>query len=513
MDHGTTREYVLGIDLGTTFTAAAVCDPAAEPRMLSLGSNSYAVPSVVFLREDGTFLAGEAAELQSSSDPTRVARHFKRRLGDDIPIRLAGTAFRAEELAAELLRWVHDVAVERSGSAPSRVVLTHPANWGSFRTEVLEQAAATAGIMAPVLVAEPEAAAVHYVQSERLGEGNLLGVYDLGGGTFDAVVMRRKEPGFELVGRPVGIERLGGVDFDEAIRDFVLEAVDLDDIEASEEAVSAAYALQESCVAAKRVLSADTVAQVRVAFPGVTQTVRINRAEFEKRIRPRLSETLDAFETAVQSAGVSVDDLDRILLVGGSSRIPLVAALLAQRFGRPLAVDTDPKNTVALGAAVYGLTAPQEAAPQVLEHPPQAASMAAAVPPTVQPEPVPVEQPVQPPQQPLQPERAPQPVAQAEPVTQAEPLPVAQQEPVTQAEPVPQRESPQPTDQTDLLGVQAESGHRARIPQPSVKSAAAPEPEGAPVEAVAGNSMMMAVVLVLVVLVVVAVITAGMVLR
>ncbi len=451
--------YVLGVDIGTTFTAAAVCPlsgtdaQSGKPAMLSLGSNSYAVPSVLFLREDGSFLAGEAAELRSSADPARVARYFKRRLGDEVPIRLAGTPFAPQVLVTRLLEWVIEQATAREGAAPDSVVLTHPANWGPYRRELLQQAAAMAGVSQPRLIAEPEAAAVHYVQSERIEPGELLAVYDLGGGTFDAVVMRRTETGFETVGQPAGVDRLGGIDFDDVIRSFVLEAADLEDIEQSEEAVTAAYALQSSCIDAKRVLSADTVADVRVVFPGVTTSVRVNRGEFENRIRPRLLETLSAMQTTIDSADAAPEDLSRILLVGGSSRIPLVSALLAQRFGRPLAVDSDPKNTVALGAAVFGASSVGSSAPGPAPTPP---SRPAAAPPS-------------------------RPAA-SQPAKPA-PLPSTESATARTQQPEPLPDEPE-TPSSELFSVRAESGHRTRIPQATESSTLPPEAPSTPAEAV-----------------------------
>lgn len=497
--------YVLGVDLGTTFTAAAVCEPGAEPRMLSLGSNSYAVPSVVFLRDDGSFLTGEAAELQSESDATRVARHFKRRLGDDTPVLLSDTAFRPEELVGRLLTWVVEESSSRRGEAPSRLVLTHPANWGSYRTDLLAVAASTLGVGEVVLLSEPEAAAIHYVQTERIEPGEIIGVYDLGGGTFDAVMMRRTNDGFEAVGRPIGVERLGGVDFDDAIRSFVMEAADLHDLDTShEDVVAAAHALQSGCVAAKRVLSADTVAHVRVAFPGVSKAVRMNRAEFEHRIRPRLLETLTAFESAMTSAGLVADDLSRILLVGGSSRIPLVSALLSQRFGRPLAVDTDPKNTVALGAALLGTEVPLSVGPRAAAPEPVAPSQAPE--PNVAPvmEPPPVEQ-----VDPRMTMRLPEPLLPStEPATTMRPEPVPRDEPHRQTagdSPTGLEPAEVPADSNDLLGVKAESGHRARIPQPAATTAPEPVAPVAEAEAVGMDSKMLtmvAIILVVVLLVV-----------
>lgn len=363
--------YAVGVDLGTTFTAAAICEPKRRPEMVSLGSNSYAVPSVLYLKENGEFLSGEAAEMRAAGDPTRVVRHFKRRLGDDIPIRIAGTPFAAQALSAHLLKWVLRTVSERQGSDPECVVLTHPANWGPYRRELFEQAATSAGAKNLVLLSEPEAAAVHYASSERVEPGDLIGVYDLGGGTFDAVVMQRTgKPGgparFEIVGQPHGVERLGGLDFDDVVWQFVLEASGLDGSDDDTpnplddddpSTLAAALQLRQRCVDTKQLLSFDTTANIHVVFPGVTRSVRMNRSEFEQRIAPRLKETIHAFNSALSSGDLNASDLSRILLVGGSSRIPVVSQTLTREFGRPIAVDSDPKNTVALGAARRGAMA------------------------------------------------------------------------------------------------------------------------------------------------------------
>lgn len=518
--------YVLSVDLGTTFTAAAVCPVGGTPTMLSLGSSGYSVPSVLFLREDGTFLAGESAELRSSANPLRIARYFKRRLGDEVPIRIAGTPFAPQVLVTRLLEWVIGQATERQGSAPATVVLTHPANWGPYRRELLQQAASMASLARPVLISEPEAAAIHYVESERLEPGELLGVYDLGGGTFDAVIMRRTDTGFEAVGNPAGVERLGGMDFDDVIRSFVLDATELDEIEETEETITAAYALQSSCIDAKRVLSADTVADVRVVFPGLTTSVRVTRGEFEDRIRPRLIETLAALQTAMDSASVQPEDLSRILLVGGSSRIPMVSALLAQRFGRPLAVDIDPKNTVALGAARFGanhgapgtqaaidreppsrraLSIPSATAPRSPQLPDEPAAFA---PPPASPPPVVAPAPPVAPTRPTAPTPAPPPQAapptpapppQGAPSTPTAPLPSTAPATVrpTQWQPAPQPE-PEPG---ELFSVKTESGHRTRMPQPSVHSPAPEEAATTATEAVGLDPKLLIIGAVLILLV------------
>ena len=174
----------LGIDLGTTFTAAAVVrDDAA--RMATLGDHGTAVPSVLFLKADGTMLVGEAAIRRGIEEPERVARETKRRVGDPVPVMLGGTPFAAEVLQARLLRWAVDRLSAELGEAPTSIAVTHPASWGPYKLDLLRSAFRQVGVDAPVLVPEPVAAATAYAADRPLPPGALVAVYDLGGGTFD----------------------------------------------------------------------------------------------------------------------------------------------------------------------------------------------------------------------------------------------------------------------------------------------------------------------------------------
>src|SRR6266545_1312949 len=189
--------YALGVDLGTTFTAAAIWR-GGHAEIASLGSRAAVVPSVVLLREDETVLTGEAASRRGLTEPHRVAREFKRRLGDTTPILLGGVPQSAEALMSRLLRSVFDEVVNREGGAPSTVTVSHPANWGPYKTDLLRQAVRMAVLDRPVTyTTEPEAAAANYAQEQRLGIGAIVAVYDLGGGTFDAAVLRRTGTGFD----------------------------------------------------------------------------------------------------------------------------------------------------------------------------------------------------------------------------------------------------------------------------------------------------------------------------
>jgi len=349
--------YQLGIDLGTTYTAAAVSRATeqqhADPEMVSLGDRSVQVPSVLYFAPDGAVLVGEAAERRASTDPDRVVREFKRQMGDEIPLVVGGRPVPAHELAAMLVGWVVQRVAEREGAPARRIALTHPASWGPHKKELLHGALAARGLNVTFL-AEPQAAALSYAAAERVERGSTIAVYDLGGGTFDSAVVR-KNGTFTLLGRPEGIDRLGGVDFDDAVFSHVREAVGgaFDQLDPADDTVVAAVSrLRRECKEAKEALSADTEVRIAVLLPGLQTAVRLTRGEFEAMIRPQLEESVDALHRAVASAGLSPSGLSAVLLVGGSSRIPLIAQLVSAAFDRPVAVDADPKNAIALGAAL-----------------------------------------------------------------------------------------------------------------------------------------------------------------
>jgi actin-like ATPase involved in cell morphogenesis len=347
----------LGIDLGTTYTAAAVVrDGRAE--IVNLGVRAAAIPSLVFLREDESLIIGEAAERRGAGVPSRLAREFKRRVGDTTPIVVGSSPYSAERLSALLLRAVLDVVVEREGSLPDRIAVALPANWGEYKVGLMRQALSLAGVRDAALVSEPVAAAVHYASTERIETGSVVAVYDLGGGTFDAAVLRRTSTTFEVMGSPEGIERLGGIDFDDAILQHVRRALEsrVAELDADDAGAAAARVrLRAECTAAKEALSSDTDTVIHVALASGAVDVRLTRSEFEAMIRPPLRETIDALRRAIDGAGVQVEDLRAVLLVGGSSRIPLVAEMLSADLGRPVAVDAHPKHAVAMGAARMAL--------------------------------------------------------------------------------------------------------------------------------------------------------------
>ncbi|WP_179855237.1 Hsp70 family protein [Paractinoplanes atraurantiacus] len=354
-------EYSLGVDLGTTQTAAAVRESDGRIDVVRLGTRRAEIPSLVFVTASGELLIGEAAERRGQAEPDRLAREFKRRVGDPVPILAGGVPFSAHALTGKLLRHVLDTVVRLRGGPPTTITLTHPANWGPYKRDQFDQAVRLADVGPVLFRTEPEAAALRHATARRVGPGETVAVYDLGGGTFDVAVLRREGDDFVLLGEAEGIEQLGGADFDEAVFGHVLEVLgdaagDLDGDDP--EVVTALARLRRDCVEAKEALSFDTETMIPVALPGLHRQVRLNRSELESMIAPALADTIDATRRALRGAGVTPDDLSAILLAGGSSRIPLVAQILTDELSRPVAADPHPEHSVALGAALAGATTP-----------------------------------------------------------------------------------------------------------------------------------------------------------
>ncbi|KOV83947.1 Hsp70 family protein [Nocardia sp. NRRL S-836] len=375
--------YGLGVDIGTTYTAAAVSD-ASGTRAVPLGRD-LVVSSVVFATEGGELITGDAADGESRKQPLRASHSHKRRLADPTPLKICDVVRSPALLMAAQLRDAVSLATAIQGRAPGSVVLTCPAVWGPYRREHFSEVSRLAGVPDAVVVTEPEAAAMHHSVERRLGEGEIVGVYDLGGGTFDATVLQARRHGMEILGTPEGVERLGGIDFDESLLALVDQRVDgeitrLDPADAGQARVL--LSVREACRGAKEELSAATETVLRLHLPGGTREVTVTRAEFERAIAPQLALTTDAFRRTVASAGLSADDLASVLLVGGSSQIPLVADLLSKTVGKPLRVGLHPKLAVALGAAALARTALQRS-PATPPAPP------AARPPAALPQPVP----------------------------------------------------------------------------------------------------------------------------
>jgi molecular chaperone DnaK len=351
--------YGLGIDLGTSFTTGAISRAGAgrsKLEIVSLSFNTPAVASMLYLAEDGWVLVGEAAERRVLTEPERVYRGFVRPIGGDVLTGTADAPSRPEVLAAWMVQWVVKKVAVREGELAERIAVASPAGWDASMRERLGQELIEFELENLIFLSQPEAAAAGCDTMERVELGSAFAVYDLGGGSFKAAVIRKTgEDEFTTLGAPHVTERLGGAHFDEAVLSHVVtelgdqvETVDIHD----PAVLTAMSQLLAECGRAKEDLSTGTEVAIPILLPGVQPQVRLHRSQFESMIRPALLETVHGLRTALSSARVTTADLSAVLLVGGCSRIPLVAELISAELRSPVVVPPYPQMAVARGAAL-----------------------------------------------------------------------------------------------------------------------------------------------------------------
>ena len=299
--------YRLGVDLGTTYTAAAVnVDGRAE--MLGLGIRAMQVPSVVFVRRDGEIVVGEAAEQQGAAEPSRVVREFKRRIGDSVPLVVGGAPFSAQALTARLLAWVVGDR-DRAAGRPARARVRDASRRTGGRSSATCWARRSSWRACADVetCTEPEAAAITYASRNRVAEGDRVAVYDLGGGTFDAAVLRRDGAGFRLAGPPEGVEHLGGIDFDEAVFRHVLTALGPEVADARRHRIRRPRRRWPGCGGTasrpRRCCRSASTRWSRWRCPGSPPSVRLTRGEFEDMLRPAIGETVAATRRVLELGG------------------------------------------------------------------------------------------------------------------------------------------------------------------------------------------------------------------
>jgi molecular chaperone DnaK (HSP70) len=309
--------YVLGVDVGTTRTTAAVCrlDGAREAEI------ALVVPSLLQLTDAGTFSVGDV-------DPAGwTASGFARRVGDAVPFALGPESCPAEELTALLIMWVISEVVAQEGEQPRHVAVSHPAGWGPYRRGQLYGALRQVGVHDVTLVPEPLAAAENHAVRSRVVADSFLAVFSLGSHAFSASVVRRSQHRtFELVNHVEGIDHHTGGDFDDVLAALVRGRLGKD-----------AFVSVAECEAAKRAFGP----------AAVISGVEITRDEFTEEIRPSVDHLVSTFVRAVGSV-----QPDAVLLVGGACRMPVIGDALSATVDCRVLAEIAPEHSVAKGAAV-----------------------------------------------------------------------------------------------------------------------------------------------------------------
>ncbi|WP_194201841.1 MFS transporter [Glycomyces albidus] len=355
---------LIAIDFGTSNTVAVLRQAGSADRPLLFGG-SPVMPSAVYF-DDGRFHTGREAVRMAQLDPASFEPHPKQHVGDNL-ILLGHQELPAVDLVAVVLARVRQAAVEVVGeSLPA--VLTHPAQWGPHRIEVLERAAAAAGLDVVRLVAEPVAAAYRFAQVETVATtAGPIGVFDLGGGTFDIAVLRRDRTGRFAVAAQGGQANLGGVDLDQAIVAHLGGLIEQrhpelwQRISRPETAADrrAHRQFRDDVREAKEMLSQSPMAPI--ALPGLDTALHLTRDEVEHLAAPLVEAAVALTGRVIGEAGCAPSDLAGLFLVGGASRMPLVGRMLHQRLQVPPTVLEQPELAVAQGALD---AAEQSAAPE-----------------------------------------------------------------------------------------------------------------------------------------------------
>lgn len=355
--------YVLGIHVGATATSAAIARregsrwSAAVPVPLGGAAGPspvLSVPTVLCRVQDGSFVAGEAARRQELAYHEWVVRDFTKRVGDDLPMLVGSEFVPAQRLVATMVEWVADVVANRQGHPPEHIAVAHDAAWGPHRILLVQQALAQLGLGDVTMVPEPLAVALDYAGKQRVADDAAIVVGNVGGSGFDATVLRRRQPGFDIVGPPLESDHPGGQDLDDEVLGAVRAefGARLESLDVGDPAQRAALAgLRAECVRAKEALSHQPGVQIRVELPDLRTEFALSRSRYEKLARPHLERVPELLIQAVQSASLSTEDLAAVVLAGGTARTPLLKQLVAQRLSLPPQVDVAPELAAASGAA------------------------------------------------------------------------------------------------------------------------------------------------------------------
>lgn len=355
---------IVGIDIGTSYSSVCILgqDGKGQPVDVSTGASiyggKYSLPSAVFVEESGNILVGQAAMNSRKRKPQNFRMEFKRDLGQNIPILLGERSFLPEELYTELFRHMKTCA-EKCGREPiQKAYLTCPASFGGKKKEKITEAARAAGLFQTELVDEPTAAAMGYLKAGMVREGETLLIYDFGGGTFDVSLLRYEKDNFTLLAEPEGLDHCGGIDIDRMIWQDLLKTVGEELLrKAGENPVNRMRLesqLAEMAVKAKHHLSSADIFEEDIQVGFDLLPYRLTRDRLNCMMAPLLEQTIEACRAILVSAEIKLSDLSSVLLVGGSSRIPLVQQLV-RRFagGAPVYSTVDLELAVACGAAVF----------------------------------------------------------------------------------------------------------------------------------------------------------------
>ena len=346
---------IIGIDLGTTNSCAAVLE-AGAPKVIPNPEGSRTTPSVVAFKK-GERIVGESAKRQALTNPNTVSS-IKRKMGTSEKVELEGKKYTPEEISAMILSYIKDYAESYLGEKVTKAVITVPAYFNDSQRQATKNAGKIAGLDVERIINEPTAAALAYGLEKD--EGQTILVYDLGGGTFDVSILELGDGVFE-VKSTAGNNHLGGDDFDERIIEYLVKEFKKENgVDLSKDKM-AMQRLKEVAEKAKKDLSGMVSTQVSAPFIAkgddgepLHLDMTLTRAKFEDLISDLVESTLEPVRKALKDAHMTKKDLDKVILVGGSTRVPMVYDLITKELGKEPSREVNPDEVVAMGAAIQG---------------------------------------------------------------------------------------------------------------------------------------------------------------
>ncbi|WP_127069226.1 MULTISPECIES: molecular chaperone DnaK [unclassified Veillonella] len=347
---------VIGIDLGTTNSCFAVME-GGEPTVITNQEGARTTPSVVGFAKNGERLVGQLAKRQAVSNPENTIISIKRHMGTDYKVNVEGKSYTPQEISAMILQKITADAEAHLGEPVKQAVITVPAYFTDSQRQATKDAGTVAGLEVLRIINEPTAAALAYGVDK--GEDGKILVFDLGGGTFDVSILELGEGVFEVLATS-GNNHLGGDDFDQRIMDYLISefkketGIDLSNDKLADQR------LKEAAEKAKIELSGVASTQINLPFITADATgpkhldVTLTRAKFDELTRDLVEATIEPTRKAMKDAGLSASDIDKVLLVGGSTRIPAVQEAIKRELGKEPTKNINPDECVAIGAAIQG---------------------------------------------------------------------------------------------------------------------------------------------------------------
>ena len=348
---------IIGIDLGTTNSCVAVLE-GGEAKVIANKEGNRTTPSVFAIKKDGEELVGETAKRQAVTNVDNTVSSIKRKMGTSEKVEVNGKKYTPEEISAKILMNLKESAESYLGEKVTSAVITVPAYFNDAQRQATKNAGKIAGLDVKRIINEPTASALAYGIDKQENAHTVL-VYDLGGGTFDVSILELGDGVFE-VKSTAGNNHLGGDDFDKTVMDYIVSEFKKDNgVDLSKDKM-AMQRIKDAAEKAKKDLSGMTSAQISIPFISQGEDgplhldITLTRAKFEEINRELFDSTLGPVKDALKEANLKASDIDKVLLVGGSTRIPYIQELVKKELGKEPSKEVNPDEAVAMGAAIQG---------------------------------------------------------------------------------------------------------------------------------------------------------------